>query len=156
MIAHIESRPETPEDEPFLRRVFECARAAELELLPGNDEQRAAFLDLQFRAQRAHYHRMYPHGSFFVIFFEGDPIGYWVVNQTESIHLVDIALLPEYRGRGIGTQLIESLIRESEATGKAITLNVEQFSRARRLYERLRFVAEDIDGVYIRMRRTPL
>ena len=62
---------------------------------------------------------------------------------------MDIALLPEYRGRGIGTALLEELLVEADATGRRVTIHVERFNPARRLYERLGFVeAGDPGGMY--------
>jgi ribosomal protein S18 acetylase RimI-like enzyme len=66
---------------------------------------------------------------------------------------VDIALLPEYRGMGIGTRLLRDLISESEESGKPLSIHVERFNPALRLYERLDFRTVEDKGVYLLMER---
>ena len=56
-------RPVTDADEPFLREVYASSRADELSVVPWSDEQRAAFLDMQYRAQTTDYHRRFPEGE---------------------------------------------------------------------------------------------
>ncbi|HEX6939117.1 MAG TPA: GNAT family N-acetyltransferase, partial [Longimicrobiales bacterium] len=67
----------------------------------------------------------------------------------------DIALLPEHRGRGIGTALLEALIAEADAAGKPVSIHVEQYNPARRLYARLGFREVEDLGVYVFMERPP-
>lgn len=51
-----------------------------------------------------------------------------------------IAVLPEYRGRGIGTALLEQLLEKLRAAGyAAVSLSVQQENPALHLYERLGF-----------------
>ncbi len=68
---------------------------------------------------------------------------------------MDIALLPERRNEGIGTHLLKSLIHESEASGKILSIHVERFNPALRLYERLGFRQKADKGVYLLMIRPP-
>jgi hypothetical protein len=42
-------------DLPFLARLYASTRTEELAAVPWSAEQKAAFLDMQFRAQHAHY-----------------------------------------------------------------------------------------------------
>ena len=53
--------------------------------------------------------------------------------------MIDIALLPEQRGRGIGTMLLEQLVGEARRAGKAVRLRVLRTNRALSLYRRLGF-----------------
>jgi ribosomal protein S18 acetylase RimI-like enzyme len=62
--------------------------------------------------------------------------------------VVDITLLPEFRGRGIGTRLIRDLMDEGARTGSRVTLYVEAFNPAYRLYTRLGFQRIDEYGAY--------
>ena len=52
---------------------------------------------------------------------------------------VDIALLPRYCNRGIGTRLLRELQSEAAAAGKPLRIHVERVNPALRLYERLGF-----------------
>jgi ribosomal protein S18 acetylase RimI-like enzyme len=71
-----------------------------------------------------------------------------------EIEIIDIALLPEYRGRGIGRMLIEEILAEGKLSGRSVTIFVEHFNSARRLYDRLGFRHVDTNGVYHLMKWT--
>jgi ribosomal protein S18 acetylase RimI-like enzyme len=78
------------------------------------------------------------------------------VHRGESeIRIVDIALLPDYRGNGIGTALLRDLFSEADAAGKTVTIHVERFNPALRLYERLGFALAEDKGVYLFLERPP-
>lgn len=104
------------------------------------EAQKAAFLHMQFEAQHRHYQEHYPRARFDVVLMGGVPAGRLYVDVwTDQIRLVDVALLPEHRGRGLGTRLIRSVLDEGAAAGRPVTIHVEQFNPALRLYERLGF-----------------
>lgn len=73
----------------------------------------------------------------------------------EEIRIVDIALLPGYRGRGIGSGLLAALMTEARSAGKPLTIHVERFNRALGLYERLGFAPVADKGVYLLLRWSP-
>jgi ribosomal protein S18 acetylase RimI-like enzyme len=64
-----------------------------------------------------------------------------------------IALLPEYRGQGIGTALLKRLLEAAKNLYPAISLSVSPNNPAMRLYERLGFVTVDIRNEYPVMKR---
>ena len=66
---------------------------------------------------------------------------------------MDIALMPEHRGGGLGTRLLRELFAEAEASGRKVSIHVEIFNPARRLYERLGFIQAAERGVYLLMER---
>jgi GNAT superfamily N-acetyltransferase len=84
---------------------------------------------------------------------EGRPIGLaWYRLFTENDHgegFVDaetpevvVAIVDGYRGRGVGTALLEAIHERARAAGVArISLGVDHDNPARRLYERLGYVA---------------
>ncbi len=91
-----------------------------------------------------------------MILAEGRPAGrLYVARWPGEICIVDIALLPERRNRGIGTKLLEDLICESEASAKPSSIHVERFNPALRLYARLGFEVAEDEGVYFLMERPP-
>src|SRR5947209_5408468 len=99
-----------PEDDPFLARVYASTRAEELAVTGWSDEEKAVFCRRQFDAQAAHYRENYPGASFQVIESDARPIGrVYVARWEKEIRIVDIALLPEFRGSGIGTKLLREL-----------------------------------------------
>jgi ribosomal protein S18 acetylase RimI-like enzyme len=154
--AAVTLRPVGPADGDFLFRVYASTRGEELAPVPWTEEQKRAFLLQQFAAQNADWGQHYPTADFRIIEVDGTPAGRFYVNRgAEEICLVDIALLPEYRSGGIGTGLIRSLLAEGRAAGLPVTLHVEVFNPARRLYERLGFEAVEDRGVYVFMRWLP-
>lgn len=142
-------RPAVAEDEPFLRQVYASTRAPELEQVPWSAEQKAAFCDMQFTAQDTHYRANYTTAQFLVIEREGVPAGRLYVDRQETeIHIIDIALLPEHRGAGLGTYLLKELMDEAAAGGKKVTIYVEKFNPALNLYQRLGYQHVEEVGVY--------
>lgn len=138
--AGVALRPVAPEDEQFLLRVYASTRAEELALFPWGDEQKDEFVRSQHRAQRAHYDANHPHASFQVVLVDGLPAGrLYVQRADDGIHLLDIALLPEHRGAGVGTALLESLLAEADECAVRVTAHVERHNRALALYSRLGF-----------------
>jgi ribosomal protein S18 acetylase RimI-like enzyme len=151
-------RPATPEDEPFLLRVYASTREQELAQVPFTPEQKAAFLAQQFQAQSVHYANHYGDASFDVVEVDGVPAGRLIVARGEQeLLIVDVALLEAFRGRGIGTRLLTPLLAEADAAGKPITIHVEHQNPAQRLYARLGFapVPDGDEGIYQLWKRPP-
>jgi ribosomal protein S18 acetylase RimI-like enzyme len=149
-------RPVEPGDESFLERVYGSTRADELAQVPWTDEQKAAFVAHQFAAQTAHYAEHYKGLTADVILVDGDPAGRLLVARwSEEIRIVDISLLPGFRGRGVGTGLLRELIDEARDAGKRLSIHVEVQNPAMRLYERLGFRPAGDAGVYLLMAFDP-
>lgn len=145
-------RPVTPADESFLARVYASTRWEELAPTGWSDEQKAVFCRRQFDAQSEYYLANYPEASFQVIERDGEPIGrLYVARWKQEIRIVDISLLPECRGTGLGTKLLRELQEEARSAGKSLTIHVERFNPALRLYQRLGFQEIEDKGVYILM-----
>lgn len=153
---HITLRPEEAGDEEFLNHLYATTREAEMTLVPWNEAQKDDFLRMQFRAQREHYQRYYPGASFQVIEIDGKAAGRLYIERWESeIRVMDICLLPKFRGQGVGGQLLGEILEEGQRQGKTVTIHVEQYNPARRLYDRLGFEIIEDKGVYLLMRWTP-
>ena len=143
-------RPETEADIPFLRQLYASTRWEELAVATEwSDAQKIAFLDSQFDLQRFHYLNHYAHSSFDVIEQHGAPAGrLYLDRQQRTLLIVDIALLPQWRNRGVGTALIEAVFAEARLAGKEVSISVEKFNPAQRLYHRLGFRPYAEDDVY--------
>lgn len=150
-------RPAGPADAEFLYRVYAHTRYEELAPAGWPPEQVEAFLRMQFRAQDYHYHTYFPATAFDVVLWAGEPAGrLYVDRRPDEIRVVDVALLPEYRGRGAGSALFAALFAEATTTGRPVRISVEANNPARRLYDRLGFVAVDTTGpVYHLMEWVP-
>ena len=145
-------RPAGPDDRDFLLRVYASTREEELRLVDWSDEQKAAFVEQQFEAQDAYYREHYHPATFDVIEDGGEPIGrLYVARWEDEIRIMDIALLPEHRGHGIGTALLRALLDEAAEAGQRLSIHVELNNPARRLYERLGFAPVEERGVYVLM-----
>ena len=124
--------------------------------MPWDEEQKAAFLRVQFDAQDAWYRENYGRASFDVVIVDGEPAGRLYVHRGKTeIRIVDIALLPEHRGAGVGTKLLENLLAEADEGGKSVTIHVERMNPALRLYDRLGFSVAEDKGVYLFLERPP-
>jgi len=154
--APVTLRPADESDEPFLRGLYGSLREDELRLVPWDDAQKDAFLRQQFEAQDSWYHENYRGATFDVVVVDGEAAGRLYVHRGDrEIRIVDIALLPEYRGTGIGTALLRDLLAEADADGKSVTIHVERLNPALRLYERLGFAVAADKGVYLFLERPP-
>ncbi|MFH1342276.1 MAG: GNAT family N-acetyltransferase [Pseudomonadota bacterium] len=140
-------------DLPFLARVYASTRVEELAVIDWTDEQKTAFLESQFRAQHAHYQQYYPNADWLVTMRRGEDIGRLYLERWPTQHrIIDIAFLPQHRGKGFGEALLRDLIDEAAARGKAVSIHVEKLNPAMRLYRRLGFTTEEDKGVYDLMR----
>jgi ribosomal protein S18 acetylase RimI-like enzyme len=145
-------RPVSSGDRDFLLQVYASTREEELRLVDWSADQKAAFVRMQFEAQDAYYREHYHPATFDVIEVDGEAVGrLYVARWEDEIRIVDIAILPEHRGRGIGTRLLEELLAEGGETGKRVSVHVELNNPARRLYERLGFVPVGEQGLYVLM-----
>lgn len=149
-------RAATDADRPFLLTVYGTLRAAELAQVPWPDEVKSAFVAQQFHAQDTAYRNAYPGADFLVVEVDGVPIGRLYRYDTDTeLHVLDIALLPEWCGRGIGSALLADVLAEADASGRDVGLFVERWNPAKRLYERLGFTEVGSDEIYIELVRRP-
>jgi len=142
-------RPSQPDDADFLLALYASTREEELAVVPWTDEQRDAFLRQQFTAQDMYWRGLRPNADWDVVEVDGRPVGrFYVDRMDDEIRIVDIAIAPDHRDRGIGSALIAGVLAEARRSGRRVTIHVERANRARALYERLGFVQIDSTGVY--------
>lgn len=147
-------RPITEADLCFLRQLYATTRADEMASTGWDQPAIDAFLAQQFAAQHQYYQEHYHDAQFSLICHRGQAIGRLYVFRGPSVfNLIDIALLPEWRGRGIGTRYLEALTREADEAGKTVRLFVEAANPARHLYDRFGFVVTGDNRVYLQMQR---
>lgn len=149
-------RRESEADIPFLQRLFASTREEELKPVPWSVEQKQAFLASQFQAQRHHYYKYIPDCAFDVIERDGSPVGrLYLEPRKTQLHIVDITLMPEWRGQGLGAAIMQALQAHAAAQGKGVGIFVEKFNPALRLYRRLGFAEIADREVYLEMEWMP-
>lgn len=149
VVSKITFRPITEDDMEFLYQVYASTRQEELAVTGWSNEEKEKFLRMQFHAQHAHYQEHFSDAAFDVILLDDKPIGRLYVHRLkDEIRVTDIALLPEHRGRGVGSSLLRDLLQEATRAAKAVRLHVEKNNPAKRLYYRMGFRDIEDVGVY--------
>jgi ribosomal protein S18 acetylase RimI-like enzyme len=153
---NISRRPVCPDDQEFQFRLYASTRKAEIAAFGWNSAQQEAFLRMQFTAQQSWYHTAYPQAAWEIIELDRAPVGRMIVLRgREFITLVDIALLNEHRGRGIGGGLLRELLEQGREAKVPVRLQVIKTNRAARLYQRLGFITTGEDEMYLQMEKRP-
>lgn len=147
--AAVTLRPITQADREFLFELYASTREEELKAVDWSDEQKASFLRMQFDAQHHAYTTNYPGAQLQLVLVEGLPAGrLYLHERADEIRIVDIAFLPEHRGRGLGSELIREVQQRARGLGLAVRIHVELYNPAQRLYARLGFAKIGESGVY--------
>jgi ribosomal protein S18 acetylase RimI-like enzyme len=155
-LSDIALRPIEAGDEAFLRQVYAATRESEIARTGWDAQTVERFLRMQFDAQHAHYLQHYPQASFDLVLEAGVPAGRLYVWRGESeLRVVDIALLPAFRRRGIGAALLQAVQREAQQGGKRVTIHVETSNPALTLYQRLGFKELSVTGFHRLMAWSP-
>lgn len=142
-------RDEVDQDRDFVHDLYASTRWDEVSVLPWPDEAKRAFLHDQSRLQGEHYRQHYPGAALCLIEHAGVAAGRIYLYPTPGeLRLMDIALLPDWRGRGHGGRILRALMSVAAAQARTITLHVEPHNPAQRLYARLGFTLVEQRGVY--------
>lgn len=135
------TRQATPDDEAFLRMLFEEVRADEFAAAKLPASVLAPLLDMQFKAQRQGYRERFPLAEDLIAVAGPYPVGRLLIAEfDDTIHIIDIAVLRAFRGSGIGSGLLQDLQQRASEANKKLKLEVRTGSAAVHLYERLGFV----------------
>ena len=153
----VELRPVTDNDDQFLLSLYASTREEELSQVEWAEGQKESFLRWQFDVQRQEYSARFPDAAYHVILVDELPAGrIWVGTDDVQVRLLDIALLPEFQNRGVGTALLHRLMDQAAKAGKALRHMVFMLnSDAHRFYERLGFTVIDDLGAYRHMEWRP-
>jgi RimJ/RimL family protein N-acetyltransferase len=148
----ISARPIQQDDATFLLELYASTRAEELALVPWTDEQRQAFLRMQFAAQQDHYRKQYPLAIHEIVMASEQPIGQLYVARLEhELRIIDFTLMPDQRNGGVGSFLLRRLLDEAALVAKVVRIYVEDFNPSLRLFERMGFKPVDKEGMHILM-----
>lgn len=134
-----------PVDDAFCYQVYASTRTEEMDLVGWPPEKKEAFMRMQFDLRERQYRAKYPEAITETILCDGSPVGLITTLKTaDTIFLVDIALLAQFRKVGVGSFVLHAL----QAEGKKIILHVLKQNPAIRLYSRLGFVPVTEDSMY--------
>ena len=146
-------RPVRPSDEELLRELYHSTREQELAQVPWTPEQKQAFVEMQWQAQKRHYASEHPRAVHVIICLEGIPVGRLYLDRSgDALHILDITLLPEQRSHGTGTYLLGQLMDEARSARKPVTVFVESFNPSLRFFQRLGFSAAEQKGFHFLMK----
>ena len=149
-------RPIGEEDQDFLLALYGTTRADELAMVDWDPADKAAFVRQQFDAQHRYYQQIFPHGSFQLILAGDEPAGrLYLDDEPDETQIVDITVMPGFRGRGIGTALVSQVLAAAAARGASVTIHVERNNPALRWYAGLGFSLIQDEGVYLLLRWRP-
>ncbi len=137
-----------PADDALLLRLYAASRESELSQVQWPAEQKHAFVAMQFEAQRRHYQLTYPNGSHQVICADDAPVGrIWSCELSDELRIMDITVLPDFRGRGIGSSVLREIVAESERLEKPLRIWIETWNPSQIIFQHFGFVPVGNDGV---------
>ena len=152
----VELRPATPADEPFLRNLMTRTIADELGAWAWPEAIRADLLQKQSDARAIAMRSTWRDLDDRIILIQNKLAGRIAVARTaDEVWLVDLLVLPEHRGAGIGTAALKMVLEDARRVGKPVRLHVNITHRASRFYERLGFVKAGGSEVHHLMEWTP-
>ncbi len=149
-------RPIDENDIEFLHKVYASTRADELAQTDWSAQQKDDFTRMQFDLQHTQWMQNYPKASFEIIYLKETPVGRLYIDRREDqIRIIDIALLAEFRRKGIGSTIMQVLIAEADQRNCPLSLHVEVNNPALSLYKNLGFQIVEDKGVYYLLKYLP-
>lgn len=145
----VSTRLETPGDEAFVGTLLRRLIVDELQAWDWPEALRENITALQYNGRRQGARQLHPAGESRLILAGEAPAGWLLVDRSgESFFLVDIVVAPEFRGQGVASAVLRSLMQEAAAAGRPLRLMVRRINApAIRLYERLGFRATGADDL---------
>lgn len=144
-------------DEAFFAALYRSTRPDLLAML-ADPRYIEGLVATQRQAQAASYRARYPDARYQVLELDGVPVGRLVTAQLDgALRVVDIAVMPAARGRGVAGDTLRRLQGQAAQEGRDLTLAVRvDNARARRLYASLGLSVEDCGvGPVLQMRWRP-
>ena len=155
-------RPLAQADEPFLwQMLYHAIYVTEGEALPERDvinqPELARYVHDWGQADDRGFIAMdtegkHPIGAAWLRLLTGDSKGFGYVDDATAE--LSVAVLPEYRGQGIGTRLLSQLLQAASNHHPAVSLSVAADNPALRLYQRLGFDVVGTSGGSLTMKKT--
>ncbi len=146
---NIQLKPATFEDEDFLYHVYRTTREQEMAMVPWTEEQREAFLRMQFSAQQNDYSKRFPDAKQTIIVVDEVSIGRLHVVETEDkFKILDITVLPDHRAKGVGSSILNDIQAHAQRSGTHVSIYVETFNPSLSFFEKRGFERIENAGIY--------
>jgi RimJ/RimL family protein N-acetyltransferase len=118
-------RPERPEDEPFLFRLFVANNVGILHQIGFPQDFVDKLIRFQHQSQTATYRDMFPDAVFSIVEWQGEAVGRFIEHdEKDVVYFVDFALFPEHQTKGLGTALTRALMEEWAGRGRGTRVKV--------------------------------
>lgn len=118
-------RPEIPEDDPFLFRLFKASNIKTLHLAGFPEEVIEKLVAFQYRSQTATHRGMFPDAIYSIVSWDGHDVGRFIEHdETDVVYFVDFVLFPEHQAKGLGAALTRALMEEWAARGRGTRVEV--------------------------------
>lgn len=143
-------------DTAFLNQLFHSSREWEFAQAAMEDSEKSHFLDVQFKLQSQGYAESFPNAIHRIITLNNQDIGRLIVDaQDDNLRVVDLSILPEFQGRGIGSDVMRGLMAEASGGKVPVRLHVARLSPAQKLYARLGFEITGVVGNHLALEWKP-
>ncbi len=139
-----------PGDMLLLQHIYATSRDYEIGAYGFPEPFLTRFLTDQFLIQHRQYMNA-PNARFYIVEnLGGEPLGRFYIRKMNypEIKIMDIAMLPAQRNRGIGRALFEQTMAMAEEEGKRVSIHVEKQNPAHAFYEKLGFGFLHVDEIY--------
>jgi GNAT superfamily N-acetyltransferase len=120
---------------------YASSRLDDPDLTSRHPDSRQAVIEHEFESRQLSYPVDFPGVQLFLLTHGTTPAGrIYLQTSADHLFLVDLVLLPAFRGQGHGTALLQDLIRFAHASRRPLRLHVAKNNpRAAALYQRLGF-----------------
>lgn len=131
MLINYDLRQSTMEDKEFIYNLKKLVLKEYIDEIWGWDEE----------YQRKDFEMYYNPVNNKIITCNNSDIGILETSEdNDEIHIIEIAILPEYQGNSIGTNVLKQIIDNSKATDKRVKIGCFKINReAKKLYIKLGF-----------------
>ena len=155
MVHQVSSRLVTlPGDAAILLEIFASTRQPELSALGWPGAEAREFLLIQSRAQQGHYELHHPSAEHRLVLVDGEPAGRLVIQRAEAeLQVIDLSLLPRFRGSGVGTRVVMGLLEEADQRRLTVSCHVELSGQGHRFWARLGFLPRSAHGAHVLLER---
>lgn len=135
----------------FIKELFFTHKMRELQIESWSQDILLPLLEMQFNSQRSSYKRQYPNAEEYIVYMDELPVGWLILDNSQSYHIVNIMVHEAYRGNNIGSEIVRDVLCKADREGKQVTLFVEKNNPAQKLYSRLGFKIQTSDELFLKM-----